>query len=73
MKVYELIQKLTEFEPNTKVVVGVYGKTVNFDEYKAEAEGADKMDVSANPVEVDYPYYNFGGKVIEIICDLERL
>lgn len=73
MTVYELVQKLIEFKPSTKVVVGVYGKTVNFDEYKAEAEGADTMDVGANPVEVEYPYYNADGTVIEIVCDLERL
>lgn len=71
MTVYELIQRLAEFEPMTQVKVCVVGEQKHFDEYKAEAEGCEKMVVDAKPIYVEYPYYD--AEYVEITCELEKL
>ena len=72
MTVYELIQRLTEFEPLEEVKVCVVGKKTEFDEYKkCFDEQEPKMDVGAVPIYVEYPY--FKGDFVEITCELEEL
>lgn len=70
MTVYELIQRLAEFEPLEEVKVCVVGKKSEFDEYKKCYE-EPKMDVDAVPIYVDLPYYD--AKFVEVVCELEKL
>jgi len=72
MTVYELIQRLTEFEPLEEVKVCVVGKKSEFDEYKkCYDDNEPKIDVGAVPIYVEYPYFN--GDFVEIICKLCEL
>ena len=72
MTVYELIQKLTEFDPNRKVTVTVYGSPDYFKEYLDEGVNGKYTQMwvegTVDTIEQQSDYSR-----VEIVCDLERL
>lgn len=74
MTVYELIKKLTEFEPDEKVKVVIYGKPEDIKEYydKGVDGRYNKMWIKGTIDTVDTVEYE-NKYSVEIACDLERL
>lgn len=71
MTVYELIQSLAQFEPNTRVAVTVIGEKRHFDEYKDD-DDEPSMSIGACPAYVESPCYG-STDYAEIACELEIL
>ena len=71
MTVYELIQSLARFEPNTRVNVLVSGNKRHFDEYKDD-DDEPSMCIGACPTYIEMSCYG-GIEYAEIGCELEIL
>ena len=74
MKVYELIQKLCENEPNQEVTIRVYGKCASFMEYIEYSQNS-AMEWSEIWATVDAVHVqkDINNNNVFVDCDLSRL
>jgi len=72
MKVYELIQKLCENDPNNEVIVSVFGKCDRFMEYIDDSQNC-AMEWSSIWATVDSVRVRKDIKKVFVDCELERL
>ena len=72
MKVYELIQRLCQNEPNAEVCIRVDGDNGRFQEYIDDAAGADLSATQIWATVYSVPFDKFKS-IVFIDCDLERL
>jgi len=72
MKVYELIQKLCENDPNHEVIIRVDGKCDRFMEYIEDSQNS-AMEWSEIWATVDAAHVQKGIDKVFVDCDLSRL
>ena len=72
MKVYELIQKLCENNPNAEVIIRVDGKCDRFMEYIEDSQNS-AMEWSEIWATVDAVRVQKGIDTVFVDCDLQRL
>ncbi len=73
MKVYELIQELTEYPADMEITrIAIYCEPERLKEYFDENEGEKLFDIWANPICVE-PTWRTGQKTLEIQAELEVL
>ena len=72
MKVYELIQKLCENNPNAEVIIRVYGKCDRFMEYIEDSRNS-VLEWAEIWATVDAVKVQKGMDKVFVDCDLQRL